>query len=194
MLDDLTPSIHDHTLSPQDRFNIQTDVYALARAGYIGYVNYLKLLHSAYKHEENLTVWKSILRQLTELSSIFDYAHLNNTKILYQSYVCNLLSHLSNKLKWDSLPNESSQTTMLRSLILTHMGINGDNKTREEAHQRFERFFIQNNQYNLINPNIRAAIYLTVAKTGNQQTFEQIKSVNTSDLLVIRLKDNLSRF
>ena len=178
MLDALTHGIHDHTLSPQDRFNIQTDIYALARAGYIGYVNYLKLLHYAYKHEDNLTVWKSILRQLTELSSIFDYAQLNNTKSLYQSYICNLLSNLKTKLTWDPSPNEGMQLTMLRSLILTHMGINGDNKTRDEAHKRFEKNFIQNSQYDLINPNIRAAIYLTVAKTGNQQTFDQIKSVN----------------
>jgi len=177
MLEALTPGIYDHTLSPQDRFNIQTDVYALARAGRIGYVSYLKLLRYAYKHENNLTVWKSILRQLTELSSIFDYAYLNNTKVLYQSYICDLLSNIYEKLKWDPLPNESSQTTILRSLILTHMGINGDKKISDEAYKRFEKFSIQNNQHYLIDPNIRAAIYLTVAKTGNQQIFDRIKSV-----------------
>jgi len=177
MLKALIPGIHDHILSPQDRFNVQTDVYALARAGHIGYINYLKLLRYAYKHENNLTVWKSILRQLTELSSIFDYAYLNNTKILYQSFICNLLSNIYDKLKWDPLPNEGSQATILRSLILTHMGINGDKNISIEAHKRFNNFFIKHNQQYLIDPNIRAAIYLTIAKTGNQQTFDQLKSV-----------------
>jgi len=177
MLDALIPGIRDHTLSPQDRFNIQTDVYALARAGHIGYVDYLKLLRYAYKHEDNLTVWKSILRQLTELGSIFDYAYLNNTKKLYQSYVCDLLSNIYKKLEWDPLLNERSQSLMLRSLILTHMGINGDKKISNEAHKRFKKFFIKNNQQYLIDPNIRAAIYLTVVKTGNQETFDQLKSV-----------------
>jgi hypothetical protein len=178
MLEALMPGIHEHTLSPQDRFNIQTDVYALARAGRIGYVEYLKLLRYAYKHEDNLTVWKSILRQLTELNSIFDYAYLNNTKILYQSYVSDLLSNIYNKLEWDPSPNEGSQITMLRSLILTHMGINGHKKISAEAHRRFKKYFIDNNQHYLIDPNIRAAIYLSVAKTGNQEIFDQLKTVN----------------
>lgn len=177
MLRALTPGIHDHTLSPQDRFNIQSDVYALARAGRIGYVDYLKLLRYAYKHENNLTVWKSILRQLTELNSIFDYAYLNDTKKLYQSYVCDLLSNIYQELQWNSSKHESSQTTILRSTILTHMGINGDKDTSIEAHKRFKNFFIKNYPTYLIDPNIRAAIYLTVAKTGNQQTYNQLKSV-----------------
>jgi hypothetical protein len=91
------------------------------------------------------------------------------------------------QLGWDPLPNEGSQAIMLRSLILTHMGINGHNSTHKEAHKRFKKFFILNNQHYLINPNIRAAIYLTVAKTGNQQTFEQLKSVIIIFLLPIRL-------
>ncbi|CAF3381776.1 unnamed protein product [Rotaria sp. Silwood1] len=177
MLEALTPGIRHHTLSPQDRFNIQADVYAIARAGHIDYVAYLKLLRYAYKDEENLTVWKSILRQLSELSSIFDYAHLHNTKKLYQAYVCDLLSNIQAKLTWDPLPNESSQTIMLRNLILTQMGVNRDNKTYDEAHRRFEKIFIENNQRNPIDPNIRAAVYLTVAKTGNQQIFDQLKSL-----------------
>jgi len=179
MLDALTPGIQDQTLSPQDRFGIQTDVNALARSGHINYIDYLKLLRQAYKHEDNLTVWKSILRQLTDLNSIFDYAYIDNTKKLFQKYICDLLSNINNKLEWDPLPNEGTQTAMLRGLILIQMGTNGHNKTRDEAHKRFEKLFNnnQNQNYQSINPNIRAAIYLAVAKTGNQETFEQFKSV-----------------
>lgn len=177
MLESLTSAIHDHSLSPQDRFNIQSDVYALARAGYLGYVDYLKLLRYAYKHEENLTVWKSILRQLTELSSIFDYAFLDTTKSLYQSYICDLLNPISNQLKWNSNRNENSQKTILRSLVLTHLGLHGDKKTAEEAMKRFRKYFIEKNRQNLIDPNIRTVIYLTVAKTGDQRTFNQLRSV-----------------
>jgi len=176
MLDALTPGIQDRTLSPQDRFGIQTDVYALAHSGHINYVDYLKLLRHAYKQEDNLTVWKSILRQLTDLNSIFDYATMDNTKKLFQRYLCDLLSNICGKLEWDPLPNEGLQAAMLRDLILIQMGINGHSKTRDEAHKRFEKLF--NNQTNQsMNPNIRAAIYLTVAKTGNQETFEKLKSV-----------------
>ncbi|CAF0921394.1 unnamed protein product [Adineta ricciae] len=177
MLQALTPAIQNHVLSPQDRFNIQTDVYALARAGRVGYTDYLKLLRHAYKHEDNLTVWKSIVRQLTELSSIFEYARFNNTKALYQAYVCDLLVNIHEKLGWDALPNEGAQVPMLRSLILTHAGVNGCSKTRYEAQKRFEKFSTQNNDHYLINPNTRAAIYLTVAKTGNRQIFNQLISL-----------------
>lgn len=178
MLEALTPGIHDHTLSPEDRFNIQSDVYALARAGHKGYVDYLKLLRYAYKHEEHLTVWKSILRQLMELYSIFEYAHLSNTKELYESFICDLLSNAYHKLTWDPVPNESSQVKILRSLVLLHMGVSGHGKTLEEARKRFEKLFVQNSDENLMDPNIRAAVYLSVAKLGNQQIFDQLKSVN----------------
>jgi hypothetical protein len=176
MLDALTPGIQDQTLSPQDRFGIQTDLYALAHSGHINYIDYLKLLRHAYKHEDNLTVWKSILRQLTDLNSIFDYAYIDNTKKLFQIYICDLLSNIYNKLEWDPLPNEGTHSAMLRGLILIQMGINGHNKIRDEAHKRFEKL-LNNQNHQSINPNIRSGIYLTVAKTGNQQTFEQLKSV-----------------
>ena len=183
MLAALIPGIHDQILSPQDRFNVQADVYALARAGRVGYVEYLKLLRYAYKYEENLTVWKSILRHLTELGSIFDYAYLKETKSLYQVYVCDLLSNIYRQLQWDSTPNEGSQASMLRSLILTHMGINGDRHIRDEAHRRFRVLSLdqqQQQQQPPVNPNLRTAVYLTVAKTGDEQTFEQLKSVRES--------------
>jgi hypothetical protein len=176
MLDALKDGIQEQALSPQDRFNIQTDVYALARSGHINYVEYLKLLRQAYKHEDNLTVWKSILRQMTDLNSIFDYASMDNTKTIFQKYVRDLLNNIYGKLDWEPLPNEGLQTAMLRGLVLVQMGVNGHKKTCEEARRRFEKLFNKQTQQT-INPNIRAAIYLTVAQTGNQETFEQLKSV-----------------
>ncbi|CAF1256201.1 unnamed protein product [Adineta ricciae] len=175
MLDSIIPGIQDQSLSPQDRFNIQTDLYALARSNHMNYTDYFKLLRQAYRHEDNLTVWKSIIKQLTDLNSIFDYASINNTKKLFQAYICDLLSNIYAKLLWDPLPNEGSQAAMLRGLVLTQMGINGHNRTREEARKRFENLFTTNRQ--AINPNIRSAVYLTVAQTGNTDTFEKLKSL-----------------
>jgi hypothetical protein len=58
---------------------------------------------------------------------------------------------------------------------------------RDEAHKRFEKSFSNNNQnQQSINPNIRAAIYLTVAKTGNQEAFGQLKSVISLNIQVFK--------
>lgn len=173
MLDALIPGIQDQTLSPQDRFGIQTDLYALARSGHVSYVDYLKLLRQAYKQEDNLTVWKSIVRQLTDLNSIFDYATIENIKPLFQHYVCDLLMNIYSKLDWDPLPNEGLQAAMLRGLILIQMGVNGHGRTRTEAQRRFEKL-LKNES---VNANTRAAIYLTIAKQGNAETFEKLKIV-----------------
>ncbi|CAF1231329.1 unnamed protein product [Rotaria magnacalcarata] len=178
MLEALVPCIHDHTLSPQDRFGIQADVYELARSGHVGYVDYLTLLRHAYKHEDNLTVWKSILQKLDDLNSILAYAHLDNIKKLFRIFICEILSNIYGKLEWDPFPNEGSQAAMLRELVLVQMSLNGHSKTREEAHKRFQSLLSSNNQdHQSINPNIRTAIYLTVAQTGNQETFEQFKAL-----------------
>lgn len=184
MLDALKDGIQDQGLSPQDRFNIQTDVYALARSGHINYVDYLKLLRQAYKHEDNLTVWKSIIRQLTDLNSIFDYASMDNTKKLFQKYACDLLKNIYGKLDWEPLPNEGLQSAMLRGFVLIQLGNNGYHKTCAEAQKRFEKLFANKDSKpdpETINPNIRAAVYLTVAKTGNQETFERLKSVRKNN-------------
>ncbi|UJR09355.1 hypothetical protein I4U23_013599 [Adineta vaga] len=175
MLESIVLGIQDQSLSPQDRFNVQTDLYALARSNHKDYVDYLKLLRQAYRHEDNLTVWKSIIKQITDLNSIFDYATMSSTKKLFQAYVCDLLSNIYAKLLWDPLPNEGSQASMLRGLVLTQMGINGHNKTREDARKRFDSLFTNN--HSPINPNIRVAIYVTVAKTGNMDTFEKLKTL-----------------
>lgn len=178
MLEALSPSIQDRTLSPQDRFGIQADVYELSRSGHLSCVDYLKLLRHSYKHEDNLTVWKSILNKLDELNSILNFSQFENMEKLFRAYTCDFLSNIYGKLQWDPLPNEGLQTAMLRDLILIQMGLNGHNKTCEEAHKRFEVLLSDDDQKShSINPNIRTAIYLTVAKTGNQQTFEQLKSV-----------------
>jgi len=180
MIDDLIPAIQDQTLSPQDRYNIQTDVFALARSGQITIVDYLQLLRHAYKHEDNLTVWKSILRQLTELNVIFNFASIDSTKQRFQHFICDLLLPIYSRLEWDPLPNEGLQASMLRSLVLTQLGLNEHNRTYDEAKRRFERILLNPNDHG-INPNIRAAIYLTVAKRGNEKTFEQLKSVRKTD-------------
>jgi hypothetical protein len=177
MLDALIPAIQDHTLSPQDRYGIQADVYALARAGHVDYVDYFQLLRQAYKYEENFTVWKSIIRSLNEINSILNYATLCDSKSLFQSFVRELLAVIYNKLDWDPMPNEGTQTAMLRSLVLMQMGLNEHGRVRDEARRRFVRLFESETNYRSINANIRAAIYLTVAKTGDQQTFEQLKTV-----------------
>jgi hypothetical protein len=62
MLEVLIPGIEDQTLCSQHRFNIQTDLYALARSNYINFVDYLKFLRDAYKNEDNFIVWKYILK------------------------------------------------------------------------------------------------------------------------------------
>jgi len=61
----------------------------------------------------------------TNFNSILDYSYMNNTKIVFQIYVHNLLSYIYNILKWDPLPNDSSETAMLHGLILIIMGTNG---------------------------------------------------------------------
>ncbi|CAF1665933.1 unnamed protein product, partial [Didymodactylos carnosus] len=98
---------------------------------------------------------------------------------LYKKFIIDLLSQIYLKLEWDPRPNEGSQTPMLRSSILTQMALNGHQKTIDEAKIRFQQYLKiseDNNAINPINPNIRGVIYLVMAKDGNQQTYEQLKT------------------
>lgn len=175
IVESFVPSILDKTFSPQDRFNIENDLFALAKASIIDFVDYFKFVRHAYKHEDNLTVWKSIVQHFDEFNSILNFSSDKTIKQLFQHYLSDVFTLIYSKLEWEPMPNEGSQASILRTLILTQMGINHYGRAVEQANKYFQ-LCLQGNF--TVNPNIRSPIYLTVAKHGDQNTFQQLKTVS----------------
>ena len=71
-------------------------------------------------------------------------------------------------MSWDPSPGEGHLTTLLRSLVLSQLGQAGDSEVRAEAKRRFDAHVSGVTQ---INPDIRAAVYKTVASMGQEEDF-----------------------
>ncbi|CAF3734960.1 unnamed protein product [Rotaria sp. Silwood1] len=182
----LSEPIANKILSPQDRLMIQDDVATLCSAGHQSYVDYLKLLLS-YKDEDNFTVWKSIGKKtiirktrlilfiflasiLDDLSSLIEYTDYYDQ---FKKYRLNMVSSIQEKLGWDAEENENSLVTMLRPVILSFMGKSGDQAIIDEANKRFQSHI----NGDLIDPNIRAAVYIIVSCSGDENTQEELRKL-----------------
>ncbi|CAF4080772.1 unnamed protein product, partial [Adineta steineri] len=171
----LNEPIANKTLSPQDRLMVQNDVAALCNAGHQSFVDYLKLLLS-YKDEDNFTVWKSIASTIGDLSSLLEYTDYFNQ---FKNYRLNLCSSIQSKIGWDAKLNENPLVAMLRPIILTLMGKSGDQTIIDEAKNRFQ----QHINGNLIDPNIRPAVYVVVSHYGDENTQEELQKLyKTADI------------
>ncbi|CAF0907973.1 unnamed protein product [Rotaria sordida] len=165
----LNEPIANKTLSPQDRLMIQDDVAALCNAGHQSFVDYLKLLLS-YKDEDNFTVWKSIASRIADLSSLMEYTDYFDQ---FKKYRLNLFSTIQKELGWDAKENENPLVAMLRPMVLSIMGKSGDQAIIDEAKKRFQCHI----NGDLIDPNIRGAVYVIVSRYGDENTQEEIRKL-----------------
>jgi puromycin-sensitive aminopeptidase len=105
-----------------------------------------------------------------DLSSLIEYTEYFNQ---FKKYRLNLFSSIQEKLGWDAKANENPLMAMLRPMILGLMGKSGDQGIIDEAKKRFQRHV----NGDLINPNIRGAVYGIVSRYGDENTQEELRTL-----------------
>lgn len=161
------PAIVWKELAVADRLEICDDAYALTRAGEYPADLFFELMH-AYWNEDNLRVWSVLL------SAVHHIAFLSAGESYFpklQTSIRRLLSHRVSALGWEEKEKETRETKMLRGMLLRAAGVAKDWKIVEEAWKRFEIARIDTEK---INPNIRSAVYHTVAATGDNSLYENM--------------------
>ncbi|RWS25273.1 hypothetical protein B4U80_03628 [Leptotrombidium deliense] len=117
------------------RFTLQNDFFAIAKAGKestADYLNYLK----AYIAEEESVIWESIDHSLEEIQIILEDTDLKNK---FGSFVKQLMKNIGNQVGWEQKANELVTTTQLRSLVLSRLGLAGDEQVVQESLKRLEQ-------------------------------------------------------
>ncbi len=160
LLGKLKIPVKNKLLSARDRLGIIRDLFALAEAGVIPTTDALEFL-SAYKTENNYTVWLELAVGLGRLEQIL-------VKEKYQEKLNNLIlslfSPLVKKLGWKKHKNEIHTNTLLRSLAISRAGRSGHKKIIAEAKKKFAK--------GNIHPDIRGAVYAIVAFHGNKKEYK----------------------
>lgn len=107
---------------------------------------------------------------MSDLSTLIEYTHYFEQ---FKQYRLRLFSTIQRKLGWDAEPNENPLVAMLRPMILSVTGRSGDQAVVDEAKKRFQRHIAGD----LIDPNIRSAVYGLVARFGDETTQEELRKL-----------------
>jgi puromycin-sensitive aminopeptidase len=163
----LIEPVSNKKLSPRDRLGIIRDLFALSEAGVLKTTDALSFL-SAYKNEDNYTVWLEIASGLARLEQLL--ARNKTAKNNLNKLIISLFSPSFRRLGWSPKPNETHADGLLRSLVISRLGRSGDKKIIAEAKNLFK--LMQDGEQ--IHPDIRGAIYVIVATTGGIKEYNAL--------------------
>lgn len=150
----------------RDRLGIIRDLFALAEAGTIPTVGALNFL-SAYEEETDYSVWVEIATGLGRLKQIFANTAVEGR---LNRFIAGFFHPHTKRLGWQKERGEKPMTPLLRAVVLNEAGLAGDLDTIREAHAIFKMIA----RGELIDPDIRGAVYRIVAHSGDVKEFNRL--------------------
>jgi len=161
------------TMQPADRVNLLTDNWSLFAAGQAAAADYFKLVE-AVTSDEQRAVWRQVIDTLLDIDRL---ERGLAGRAVFRAYARSILRPVFARVGWDAAANESEDTTILRSLLISALGSLDDPAVAAEARKRFEGF--------LANPlslsaNLRDAVIAVVGRNANQATYDLLRKLARS--------------
>ena len=169
LLGKLAEPIKTKQLSDVDRFGVVADITQLNEAGYLGADVILRFIES-FKAETNYIVWSEILILISRLAHITTEAE---TYDQLKAYGRELLASILGKLGYEQKANEHHFDSLLRPAILTNLGLFEEKAVINHARE----LFCAHQKGDLIEPNLRSYVYLTVARHGARSDYDQLEKL-----------------
>uniref|UniRef100_A0A1I8F1C9 Aminopeptidase n=1 Tax=Macrostomum lignano TaxID=282301 RepID=A0A1I8F1C9_9PLAT len=123
MLTDLIAALQRGQLSQRDRFNLESDLFALFSAGRLSIVQLLQVV-DACKVEQFYTVWADLLDNLAAtIQVLVDQLGLSQQ---WRSFVCQLCEPAFQRCGgWDAQPGDGHDVALLRAALIRALGLAG---------------------------------------------------------------------
>jgi len=166
LLEKLREPIQNKKLSSRDRLGVIRDLFALSEAGIIPTTDALEFL-SAYKKETNYTVWVELTSGLARLEQIWAK---EKTKENLDRFIVSLFSPLLTHIGFEKKKDEAHTDPLLRSLTLSRLGRLGDKKVVAVLKNKFALI----KKGKKVDPDIRGALYATVASQGGIKEYREL--------------------
>lgn len=161
-------------LSVEDRIGLVSDVGALSVSGYTKTSNLLSLVIKWKSTEESFFVWDEILTRVYNIKSawIFEDEEIKSslTKLLND-----LVKEKCYELGWEFKEDDSFLDQRLKALLFAACAESGDENIISYIKESFAKYVKGDKES--INPNLKACIFNTVAKTGGEKEFEELLSI-----------------
>merc|ERR1712127_1024283 len=169
--DELRNALKVDSMMVRDRLQLQSDTFALCKAGYIPMTNYLDTV-ALYKHETNYAVLSDVLANLSEIGKVcwnLDEA----TRASFSKWRIEFLQNAKNHCGFEKKEFEDHSTSLLRSSVVSTLGGLGDCETVKWCESAFEKHV---SGEKLIQGDLRNAVFGTIAAHA--------KNVETIDSLI----------
>lgn len=162
-------------LSVEDRVGLVADAGSLASSGFISTTDLLNLV-KAWSAEPNYVVWSAALDTISRLKAALMFEDPAVVKAL-NVFILDLISAKVNSIGYEFSADDSFADQQLKSLLFAFAAGAGQPEVVEFAHAAFAKFAA--GDLTAVHPNLRAAIFNTVAKTGSAETYDQLYHIYT---------------
>jgi len=177
----LGEAILNGKISSSDRLGIVSDSFALSKAGLISLAQTLSLVKN-FENEDNFNVWSNISENLSSVGSLFSqedfFPH-------FQTLLLGLFSKIYEKVSWSS-STDTEMTKLLRPIVISQIGSNGDASVIEEAKKKFSEYIQDRNS---CPPDLLSVIIKLAMRNGGEDEYlNMIKLYETSDVPEVKIK------
>ena len=153
------------TLPPRDRLGLQSDAYALAKAGRIPATDYLNLVE-AYSNEDDASVVGDLAAALNALDNLLGAEDFHPA---YQAFGRRVFKPIGDRIGWDARANEGHRDALLRSTALAQLGHFEDEDTLSEARRRFDAYVEDPSN---LPADLRSAAFSMAAQRGDGSLYD----------------------
>jgi len=172
----LSARIEVEKLVTRDRLQLQSDAFALCKAGYIPITDYFDLLKK-YENESEYTVMGDILAKLGDVSLLcrnLDQSTADN----FKKWKVDFLQKLKISLGWQKKDSDTHTDLLLRGRVMGALGTGGDADVAAEANAMFENHLSANGDKEKEIPgDLRSAVFQTIASNATDKDPEPIKKL-----------------
>ena len=187
--DELRNALKVDSMMVRDRLQLQSDTFALCKAGYIPMTNYLDTV-ALYKHETNYAVLSDVLANLSEIGKVcwnLDEA----TRASFSKWRIEFLQNAKNHCGFDKKEFEDHSTSLLRSSVVGTLGGLGDSETLKWCESAFEKHV---SGEKLIPGDLRNPVFGTIAAHAkNVETIETLISLWEKNSDSVEEQQNIER-
>jgi tricorn protease interacting factor F2/3 len=162
-LQDLGKRVTKKELSPEDRWGLQNDLYALVRSGHVSMDDYLDFL-SNYSNEDAYLPLTSISGNLFHAYLVMEGTRRDKIASLGKSLMERVLSNIGNEPK----PDEKHTTSILRDQLIWHAVVYGSQGVAEFAMDKFASLM----KGDRVHPDIMKSVMRVGALNGHDEVFE----------------------
>ncbi len=164
-LDELGRLVEEKKISNLDRWSIHHDLTALVISNQYSIKHYLDFVRH-YEEDDDYVVLSDIIGFLNFLYVLSSGEKFWNEIKEFNQYFMNVIFQ---RIGWDPIKGEKPTYALLRSSLINSLAKLDDQEILKEAKSRFSNLLRSGS----LSPDLRNAIYSTVAWGGNSDTYRQ---------------------